>query len=149
MSFDNLNKWMTLGANIGVLAGIVFLALEIRQNSQMMEAQTRSQISQSVVNLIESDRDPRVVRAIFQERSGGPISEEDRYYLQTRARLFLRTWENTYYQYRNGLLDEEEFEADRKAWRGIMNQKHFREEWERSGDVYSPEFVSIINETIN
>ena len=34
MDFDRLNKWMTLAANVGVLAGIVFLAFEIRQNER-------------------------------------------------------------------------------------------------------------------
>ena len=32
MNLDNLNKWLMLVANIGVLAGIFFLVLEIRQN---------------------------------------------------------------------------------------------------------------------
>jgi hypothetical protein len=32
MKLDKLNQWLTLAANIGVLAGIVFLAVEIRQN---------------------------------------------------------------------------------------------------------------------
>ena len=34
MDFDRLNRWMTLAANVGVLAGIVFLAFEIRQNER-------------------------------------------------------------------------------------------------------------------
>lgn len=39
MNSDKLNHWLTLGANIGVLAGIVFLALEIRQNSDLARLQ--------------------------------------------------------------------------------------------------------------
>jgi hypothetical protein len=31
MNSDNLNKWLSLGANLGVLAGIVLLAFEINQ----------------------------------------------------------------------------------------------------------------------
>lgn len=36
---DRLNRWLTLGANFGVLAGIVFLAVEIRQNSELARMQ--------------------------------------------------------------------------------------------------------------
>ena len=43
MDEDKVNKWLTLGANIGVLIGIIFLAVEIRQNTEM----TRAQITQS------------------------------------------------------------------------------------------------------
>ena len=39
MDSNQLNRWLTLAANIGVLAGIVFLALEIRQNSDLARMQ--------------------------------------------------------------------------------------------------------------
>ena len=39
MNTDRVNQWLTLGANVGVLAGIVFLALEIRQNSELARLQ--------------------------------------------------------------------------------------------------------------
>jgi len=32
-----LNKWLTLLANISVVAGIIFLGIEVRQNTQTME----------------------------------------------------------------------------------------------------------------
>ena len=34
MNADKVNKWLTLAANIAVIAGIVFLALELNQNSR-------------------------------------------------------------------------------------------------------------------
>jgi hypothetical protein len=45
MNLDSLNKWLTLSANAGVIAGIVFLAIEISQNTIAIRAeiyQTRS-----------------------------------------------------------------------------------------------------------
>jgi hypothetical protein len=39
---DKINKWLTLAANVAVVAGIFFLALELSQNSRMMHAQTRN-----------------------------------------------------------------------------------------------------------
>jgi hypothetical protein len=39
MDSDRLNRWLTLGANLGVLVGIVFLAIEIRQNSDLARLQ--------------------------------------------------------------------------------------------------------------
>ncbi len=38
MDLKKLNQWLTLFANIGVLAGIIFLGFEIRQNTQIMKA---------------------------------------------------------------------------------------------------------------
>jgi len=39
MNADNLNRWLTLVANLAVVAGIIFLALELRQNTIMQERQ--------------------------------------------------------------------------------------------------------------
>ena len=30
---DRLNQWLTLAANVGVLLGIIFVAVEVRQNT--------------------------------------------------------------------------------------------------------------------
>jgi len=37
MNLDTINKWLTLIANFGVVAGIFFLAIEIRQNQESLE----------------------------------------------------------------------------------------------------------------
>ena len=39
MKTDKLNSWLSLGANVGVVVGLVLLVLEMRQNTDMMEAQ--------------------------------------------------------------------------------------------------------------
>ena len=39
MKADSVNRWLTLGANIGVLAGIVLILIELGQNADLMRAQ--------------------------------------------------------------------------------------------------------------
>jgi hypothetical protein len=34
---ESVNKWLTLAANVGVIAGIVFLAIEVNQNQESLE----------------------------------------------------------------------------------------------------------------
>ncbi len=43
MNADNVNKWLTLSANIGVVFGLILLLVELDQNSDLL----RSQIHQS------------------------------------------------------------------------------------------------------
>ena len=45
---DKLNKWLTLGANLGVIVGLIFLGLQIKQNTSQMRANTSFNINQSV-----------------------------------------------------------------------------------------------------
>ena len=39
MDTDKMNRWLTLGANVGVLIGLILLLFEIRQNSDLMRSQ--------------------------------------------------------------------------------------------------------------
>jgi len=39
MNTDRLNRWLALGANFGVLIGLILLVYEVRQNSDLMRAQ--------------------------------------------------------------------------------------------------------------
>ena len=37
MNIDSTNKWLTLVANFGVVAGIIFLGIEVRQNQVILQ----------------------------------------------------------------------------------------------------------------
>ena len=52
MNSEKLNSWLTLGANIGVLIGLVLLIVEIQQNTEMM----RAQINQSRTEAAQSEQ---------------------------------------------------------------------------------------------
>jgi hypothetical protein len=39
MLTDTVNRWLTLSANIGVIAGLILVAVQISQNTQIMKAQ--------------------------------------------------------------------------------------------------------------
>lgn len=43
MDSDRLNKWLTLGANVGVLIGIILLVIELNQNRDMMRSHLKAQ----------------------------------------------------------------------------------------------------------
>jgi hypothetical protein len=45
MDSDRINRWLTLGANVGVLVGIILLVLELNQNSVLMRAQIFNDLS--------------------------------------------------------------------------------------------------------
>ena len=42
MESERLNRWLTLGANLGVLVGILLLVFELNQNRDLVRAQTEN-----------------------------------------------------------------------------------------------------------
>ena len=120
MNADKINKWLALAGNIAVIAGIVFLAMELNQNSRMMQTQTRNAITESILNF-QFNAETSGLRAIARRANADPSSLT----VEETAKAYqlyvsnLRLWENIHYQYHNGVFDEDEFTAERNSWRAL------------------------------
>ena len=137
-----------MAANLAVLVGLVFLVVEINQNNEMMRAQTRSGITDAIIDNVKMYMDPRVIVAYQKRRRGQPLTDEESALLNSLASATLRLWENTHYQYRNGLFDDAEFEADLAVWREEMQKPEFKQHWSSSRHTYSEAFRTQIDEIV-
>ncbi len=144
MESDKVNRWLTLGANIGVLIGIILLVVELDQNREMIRAQTRNDISQQLANRLLSVGSNSQMASVKRRAEAGEeltADEEHQYFLYLVANM--RDWENIHYQYRHGTFDENEFEAEKVAWQFVINRnKAFGRNWCQVRRNYSPEFVA-------
>jgi hypothetical protein len=104
---DRLNRWLTLGANIGVLVGIAFLAIEIRQNTEMTRAQITQSRAETAIAMSEmtvnSDYMPGV---LIKVRGGAELTEEEKIRYISYIRAALRNQDNYLRQYNEGLLPD-------------------------------------------
>lgn len=65
MNTENLNRWLTLGANIAVFASIMFLAVEIRQNQVSIDEANR--LSKLDARVIEIDQFNNFRNALIED----------------------------------------------------------------------------------
>lgn len=82
---DRLNQWLTLFANFGVLLGIIFVAVEVQQNTTQLEQ--NALLAQEAARREHSDsfssfrshtiNDPDVARIWIDGRLGRELSEVD------------------------------------------------------------------------
>jgi hypothetical protein len=143
----DLGQTITILSNIGVLIGIVLLVFELNQSRQMMRAQTRTEIAQGSIDALNLRGTNGDVRDLWERASsedGLPETERGQFSLLVSA--VFRYHENVHYQYRLGLYDEAEFDAQRNAWRGIYNQRGPAIVWCRNRNTFSPDFVAEIND---
>ena len=146
-----LDRWLSWLANIGVIAGIVFLAIEIRQNTEMVRAQTRDSMTEKQLMLFEwfaaSPENSRI-RVAGDNLQLEPGSAEESQYGWMIAGNF-RLWENEWYQYNQGLFDTEEFEPRIEIWKKMINlSPGMRRVWSYQRDAFSPEFKALIDSLI-
>jgi len=148
---DKVNRWLTLGANVGVFLGIILLIVELDQSRDMMLAQTRNEISQQLSNrllLVASNSQMASIKFRAQEGEVLTPEEEHQYSLYVVANM--RDWENIHYQFRHGTFDQNEFDAEKAAWQYVINNdKSFPKVWCRMRQYYSPEFVAELENLLH
>ena len=151
MNIEKIGASISLLANLSVLVGIVFLAVEISQNTNMMRSQTRDSIAEKQVEYFFTLGSNIETPEIFSKAANGysELSEAESIAFFYLNQGIFRIWENEYYQFQSGLFDESEFEPRLTAWTaGIQNNEGTRAIWEGTRESYSPEFVELVNTLI-
>ena len=148
---DELNRWLSLGANIGVVIGIVLLVVELSQNRDMIRAQTRNDLSWQVTDFLSRIATDEELSSLKRRAESGEdltVEEEQRYSYHFFANI--RIWENFHYQYRQGMFDDFEYQASRETWekRAKMN-KRFTKNWCSGFVNFSEEFKSEIDNLLD
>jgi hypothetical protein len=134
-----LNQWLTLAANLGVIAGIVFLGLEIQQNnavsmSQVYQARMDSRRELVILGMAQD------MSAILQKASSpsyanlNDLSEVERRQVRQLNTLWMAWWDNLIYQESLGLIEPEDvaqgdlewFDSLLTAWQKLSVEVHPR-----------------------
>ena len=153
MKISAINESVSLIANIGVIASIVFLGLEMQQNTAMMQSQTRNSIVENQLSFYERAIDNiDFARVATEFRANGDAyaagtAEDFQYSLFSLSQL--RMWENEFYQYQIGLFDSDEFEARTNTWRRQIISANLTGIWGRAQDSFAPDFRMYLNAIIN
>ena len=142
MNLDMLNKWLTLVANIAILGGLVFLALEVHQNTNAVRsAAVQEAINVARVHPLMYVQNPEVNRLAMADY--GSLSEEDQQRRFWLAVSFWHAMQGLYRQNELGTLPEPEWEV----WARIICTNYERSDpelWARASATHSPDFVQFV-----
>ena len=108
MNNSRISLFEVLGI-IGVFAGLLLVAYELRQNSIASQAQTRATLTVIAHDMIRSVSTPELIAIRQKENNGESLNELEQAQLQLNIAMQLRSAENVFYQYRIGTLSNEEF----------------------------------------
>lgn len=153
MKIEKMNHWLTLMANVGVIVGIIFLGVEIQQNTSMMKAQTRNSMTELLVNWqmnVSSNQFAAVAFAKGYNDEFLDLENGEESAFRMLALSTLRMWENEYYQYQEGLFSQAEYEPKTTVmWeRNMRASKGLRRIWSEHRDGFSPEFRMVFDDFV-
>lgn len=144
---EKLNHWLTLLANIGVLGGFIFLAVELQQNTQQLKLQSY-QAWQAANNDINMALTNPEVAAIVSAGHGDPANlTKDNYIAYAHVHMSLMQMaQSTHHLYQQGAIDEELWIAEMNRAAGMLKgSEGVRQWWEAGGKTQlAPSFVEFI-----
>jgi hypothetical protein len=145
-------KWEKIREALGflaVVASLVFVGLEIRQNTAATRGQTRQELAalnQEWLTLLTADP---AFSELFERawETEGDIAPSEEYRAEMMMVLEVRRLENVFFQYQEGLVDESALRSYGLQWlvRAKLHPR-FRTWWEEKGwrEAFHPRFVEFI-----
>jgi hypothetical protein len=140
MNLDQLNKWLTLLANFGVIGGLIFLALEIQQNTIAVQAgaiQESTNVARQ--QLLTYATDPALIQLIMTPDD--ELTDIQRGQLAASARSFWIGMQGLHRQWTMGVLPDDEWQM---WYRVICANFAAARDWPREAEILIPAFVARV-----
>ena len=153
MNNQKLNQWLTTLANFGVVVGIIFLIVEIRQTSMQIEQNTAAISGQAFFQLSESSSSTKMafvqdaeLAELVMRGNEDPESltelERARFINWTRVRFnFLESY---WLYYRKGLIDDRDSAGMKDSICDTFAEKGSRWSWQNHLGNYTAGFVEDV-----
>ncbi len=128
MNTDKWNHWLTLAANLGVVAGLVFVALEIQTNTESNVIAIEQNYSTNWLTINSTIATNRDLAEVFEKGLAGEELDraEDRQFRHLVA-MFLTQSFHMLHLYDLDLITEDEVRGAFRALRLLAQRGRFRE----------------------
>ncbi len=131
-----------------MIAGIVFLAVELQRNNSLLEAQTRSVRLGLQVGFVDQMHVPEVAELITKAKSNESLTPEDEHRLYWLAVRVMVAWQAVWNESRVGTIPEDAIPVE--IWRRTVREQvpRFRVMWETEKIGRDPDFVLWMDQNV-
>lgn len=114
MTLEEINYVAQTVGVIAIFVSLVFLAIQVRQNSAITRAQVHQQVADAFTVYLETMANHSSV--VFAGTSGkdgmAPLSDEELLRFSFIMAGLFKIWENAFYQHKSGFLDERSWQSN-------------------------------------
>jgi hypothetical protein len=110
---DRLNRWLTAFGNLGVIAGLLFLGIEIHQNTDIARATAYRENVQDIAawrTLLITDSAAAHGYLLYTDRGWNALDAADRGRISAMINNIMGSYENAFFARRYGVIGDEEWE---------------------------------------
>ena len=134
MNAYRLNRWLSLAANFGVLVGVIFLIIELRQNTDALYAESRqSVLAATQQELLVQIDNPDIGLSVHKSE---PLTPEEHVRLSGFLTASLKAREYAWLQYQDGVIDENQWNSEVVVIQVVFDSSRTRLWWNSLGREY-------------
>ncbi len=157
MNWDAIGAIAELLGAVGVIASLIYLATQIRQSREQMGQNTRAlqagayqQFEESMYRRVMDDLTipglERIIRLGMADIE--QLSEEDMFRWSRWIFTRLRAFDNSHYQFRMGMHDEDRWQISRRDLEMFFQMPGVVQWWKATPSTLSPEFIALVEEIL-
>ena len=112
---------------IAIILSLVFLGLEVNQSNTLAKASIRQSLNETHMKVYEMRMDKdAITRAHYKSDNNLPLDKYEQYMMIQFQTFNFRDFDNSFYQYRIGLFDENNWQAYRRIIKKLLEDKHVK-----------------------
>ena len=150
MKNADIGRAVQIAANFAVVAGIIFLGVELHQNNELLDAEARQGRIDRSINGQNFFGNPDVAVAIAKIQDGEDLTSVERLQVNAYVMSFLRLWEANFEEVQRGTLDDSTIlmRQRRILRKGTINGIPLQDYWAAYKGFSSAEFREWVEENL-
>ncbi len=147
----DLGQTIAIFANLGVIASLIFVGVQVQQGATATRSATVLQLKDSWLQLNLASATSIELAEAFRSVETQGWNDADYISKELVApfyRALIHNWSNAYYQYQNGTLDEEQWAPHLREAEASIQKSGMREVWSEWGYVYADSFRNLMDDLI-
>jgi len=147
-----MNESLSLVANLGVIAGIVFLGFELQQNNELLEAEIRTiRHDFRADDFLLPLQHPEYAQALIKQRRGEDLTEYETLIMSRSMAATIYNYQYVFTEYKLGRIESLPMAVWQEDFDGEVGSESayfpdLRAYWETNKNRnYDPEFVKWID----
>jgi len=148
---ERMGVWVNAVSGIGVVIGLVFLAIELNQNSEVMRYQSARESAATAVDINIASMDPDVANALAKAyRDQSELTDAELVIVDSYISSYMGLFQQDFLEYRAGIQPDDWWTVRERGIRLVLSTNWTRQIWSNysSGD-FLPEFYMEVTRIID
>jgi len=150
LNWDAIGAVAELIGALGVIASVIYLAVQIRASTQATRASMHHDLhSETVSRMMLVAQDAALADLLLKSRQASTeLTPRDKLQMNMFLLAVFRGFENGYLQHKRGMVEDESFRGTMEALRINAQNPYFPGWWKRNKTVFHSQFAVQMDEIL-